>query len=128
MPPTSPTWNRRLADAQDEVRQTLQDLPGPVHARARHLPVCYESRPAPALVRDGVEPDLLGLFVGDAFPDALAGCDPLPPQILLFLDNLWDYAQEDPETYRAEVRRTYLHELGHYLGLDEDELADRDLD
>jgi predicted Zn-dependent protease with MMP-like domain len=26
------------------------------------------------------------------------------------------------------VRRTYLHELGHYLGLDEKALADRDLD
>jgi predicted Zn-dependent protease with MMP-like domain len=34
----------------------------------------------------------------------------------------------DAATFREEVRRTYLHELGHYLGLDEDDLADRDLD
>jgi predicted Zn-dependent protease with MMP-like domain len=41
------------------------------------------------------------------------------PRIRLFLDNLWDYAEHDRETYREEVRITLLHELGHYLGLDE---------
>jgi predicted Zn-dependent protease with MMP-like domain len=32
------------------------------------------------------------------------------------------------EVFRDEVRLTYLHELGHYLGWDEDELAARGLD
>ena len=27
-----------------------------------------------------------------------------------------------------QVRRTLLHEIGHYLGMDEDRLADLDLD
>ena len=52
----------------------------------------------------------------------------LPPQILLFLDNIWDYAEADEEIYRDEVRLTYLHELGHYLGWDEDEIAERGLE
>jgi len=30
--------------------------------------------------------------------------------------------------YREEVRVTYLHELGHYLGWDEDDLTARGLD
>jgi predicted Zn-dependent protease with MMP-like domain len=51
----------------------------------------------------------------------------LPPQIILFLDNLWDFAEGDPEVYRDEVQATYLHELGHYLGLDEIDLDDRGL-
>ena len=33
----------------------------------------------------------------------------------------------DETTYRQEVRTTLLHELGHYLGLDEDDLDDRGL-
>ena len=77
---------------------------------------------------EGVEPDLLGLFVGPALDEAAGLDDPLPPEILLFLENLWDYAEEDPGIFREEVRRTYLHELGHYLGLEEDDMASRDLD
>ena len=36
---------------------------------------------------------------------------------------LWDYAGRDRAAFREEVRITLLHELGHYLGLDEDQVA-----
>ncbi len=72
--------------------------------------------------------DTLGLFVGEAFPEAFAGIHDLPPQILLFLENIWSYAEQQIPAYREEIRRTYLHELGHYLGLDESDLTARDLD
>ena len=121
-------WKRRCLAAQEEVDRTLRALPPPLRAKAVRLPVVFEPHPSPALVADQVEPDTLGLFVGEAFPDAYAGTQDLPAQIILFLDNLWDYAGHDAALYREEVRRTLLHELGHYLGLDEDDLADRDLD
>ena len=53
---------------------------------------------------------------------------PMPPQIILFLENLWDFAEADEEVSGEEVHTTYLHELGHYLGLDEDDLFDRGLE
>ena len=53
---------------------------------------------------------------------------PLPPQIILFLENLWDMAESEEEAFREEVHTTYLQELGHYLGLDEDDLFDRGLE
>ena len=49
---------------------------------------------------------------------------PQLPRIRLFLDNLWEHAGRDRETFRDEVRVTLLHELGHYLGLDEDQVAE----
>jgi predicted Zn-dependent protease with MMP-like domain len=79
------------------------------------------------LLADGWEPDLLGLFMGLAYPDEESGGAELPPQIMLFLQNLWDYAGEDITAFRDEVRTTYLHELGHYLGLDEGEIEARGL-
>jgi len=42
--------------------------------------------------------------------------------------NLWDFAEGDAEAFREEVRLTYLHELGHFLGWDEDQVAARGLD
>ena len=52
---------------------------------------------------------------------------PLPRQVFLFLENLWDFAEGDPKIYRDEVRIPYIPEFGHYLGLDEDELEARGL-
>jgi len=46
----------------------------------------------------------------------------------LFLENLWDLAGGEEKKFRDEVQTTYLHELGHYLGLDEDELTKRGLE
>ena len=54
--------------------------------------------------------------------------DPLPPQIILFIDNLWDMAEGDENVFRDEVRTTVLHEIGHYFGLDEADLEDRGLE
>ena len=49
-------------------------------------------------------------------------------QIILYLENILEECEEAGTGFSEEVRRTYLHELGHYLGLDEDALAARDLD
>ncbi len=121
-------WNFLARIARDEVRATLRSLPTALRDRAERLPVTLERHPSRDLQKDGIDADTLGLFVGEAFPEDGWGPAPLPPQILLFLDNLWDFAEEDEEIYREEIRTTLLHELGHYLGLDEIDLEDRGLD
>ena len=68
----------------------------------------------------------LGLFTGPEFAEEEHAT--LPPQIILFLENIWEQAEGDEESFRDEVHTTYLHELGHYLGLDEDELTERGLE
>ncbi len=114
--------------AQEEVDRTLGALPAPVRREVFNIPIAYEPRPSAALQKDALAADTLGLFVGEAFPETYSGTQDLPAQMFLFLENIWDFANHDPTAYREEVRRTLLHELGHYLGLDENDLADRDLD
>jgi predicted Zn-dependent protease with MMP-like domain len=120
-----PLWSKLVDLAQAEVKATLRALPAPLREQVRRLPVTYEPRPSQALLEEGWEPDLLGLFVG--VPYAQEGQAPYPQQIFLFLENLWEETEGDEEFYRQEVRTTYLHELGHYLGLDEIDLEERDL-
>ena len=119
-------WPGLLRIAQEEVRDTLAALPAPLSAKAAPLPVTYEPVPNEAVLADDYDPDLLGLFIGP--PLAEPESSPLPAQIILFLENLWDFAEEDEEFFREEVRTTYLHELGHYLGLDEIDLEERGLE
>ncbi len=115
--------------AKREVEALRLQLPREMARRAADVPVVMLPRPTKAMVRDdGVDPDLLGLFVGPNCAEGVESGDPLPPEILLFLENLWDYADGDEELFREEVRVTYYHELGHYLGLEEDDLEDRGLE
>ena len=111
-----------------EVEATLGELPAPLREKAKALPVTFESRPNKGLQEDGIAPDTLGLFTGPAFSEEEVTPVPLPPQIILFLENLWEFSEGDEEIYADEIHTTYLHELGHYLGLDEDDLFDRGLD
>jgi predicted Zn-dependent protease with MMP-like domain len=123
----STNWHELLQIAQAEVAQTLARLPEPLRARAGELPLTCEHAPSPELQLDGIEADTLGLFVGEEYAEAGQTFAPMPAQIIMFLDNIWDFAEGDPEVYREEVRATYLHELGHYLGLGEVDLDDRGL-
>lgn len=121
-------WKNLHALALAEVKETLADLPEPLRDRAEALPVTFERVPNAAYCRDGIAPDTLGLFVGDEFACEGNTASPLPPQIILFLENLWEQAEQDEEIFREEVHTTYLHELGHYLGLDEEDLFERGLE
>jgi predicted Zn-dependent protease with MMP-like domain len=121
-------WTSLQALALESVETTLAGLPAPLRERAQALPVTFQRSPNAAQRRDGIEPDTLGLFIGPEFSDEQTAALPLPPQIILFLGNLWDLAEADEEAFREEVHTTLMHELGHYLGLDEDDLFDRGLE
>jgi predicted Zn-dependent protease with MMP-like domain len=112
--------------AEAEVEATFAGLPAPLLAKAQRVPVTFEPFPNDGLQSEGIAPDTLGLFTGAEYADEEHV--PMPPQIILFLDNLWDFADRDEGVFRQEVRTTLLHELGHYLGLDENDLTERGLD
>ena len=121
-------WKQLLAIAESEVALTLTALPVNLQAQVRQLPVTYQGRPGRELRQDGIEADTLGLFIGDSYVEQEQASAPLPPQILLFLVNLWEFAEGDETAYRRELRTTLVHELGHYLGLDEVDLEARGLE
>ena len=119
------TWVR-LAEA--EVRRTMQALPADLRNRLCDVPILFEDRPGPPLLEDGWPDDLLGLFEGPCHGERTLDVSTQPPTITLFLENLRDEADDDPASFRQEVRTTLLHEIGHYLGLEEVDLIARDLE
>jgi predicted Zn-dependent protease with MMP-like domain len=98
-----------------------------VRAKLEDIPVLVQALPSREMLTDvnpPLTPDLLGLFVGRhifaELPTAVPGA---PGAIYLFRKNLLR-ACEDREELAREVRITVQHEVGHLLGLDEDELED----
>lgn len=122
------TLAQLTALASPVVEKTLRKLPDAIRAHAEAVPVHYEAEPDEQLIEEGFEPDILGLFTGAPHGSELREDLPMPPQIVLYLENLWDFVEGDREAFRDEVRITYLHELGHYFGWDEEDLAERELE
>jgi predicted Zn-dependent protease with MMP-like domain len=121
------TFPQLLPRAERIVHHACSTLPADVRTLAEALPVIFEPTPGPELRAEGVDDDTLGLFVGPAHGED-PGLDPLPAQIIIYLNNIWDYAGGDTAVFGEEVRLTYLHELGHYLGWDEGDLEQRGLE
>jgi len=121
-------WQRLAKIAEKEAEATIAALPKPVRERLEGIPVTCLPEPTREIMDDGIEPDTLGLFVGDPYPEETSGGDPLPPQIILFINNLWDMAEGSEEKFLDEVRITILHEIGHFFGLNEADLENRGLE
>jgi predicted Zn-dependent protease with MMP-like domain len=110
------------------AERTLSNLPPEFRQRLRDVPVLLEERPAEALVSEGFDPRALGLFEGgDHAHHRAAESSDTPTRIVLYTANL-TAACEDPEELQREVEITVLHEIGHYFGLDEDDMARLGLD
>jgi predicted Zn-dependent protease with MMP-like domain len=111
--------------ATEEIERTRSELPDPIRLALNEVATVLEEFPSPAHEADGVDSDQLGLFEG---ADATDTGSPQIPRIVLWLGNLWDMCEADEDAFRQEVRITFLHEIGHYLGLDEIDLSERGLE
>ena len=116
-----PTWEQMCGVAEGEIACILAELPDPLRGRAGMVPVALERCPSAALQADGIEKDTLGLFMGPEWVEA--GEVVMPPQIFLYLDNVWEVAETGGKRFGDELATTFLHELGHFFGFDEDGLG-----
>lgn len=113
------------------VEDALARLPEPVRAKLKDVPILVSDLPkAEELAGDPpLSPLSLGLFRGNAVGERSV-FDPwseLPAEILLFKKNIERYAN-DREELVEEIEQTLLHEIGHFVGWDEDDLRKRGLD
>lgn len=122
----------RLAEltalASDTVEEVRRALPEALRQAAAECPTVLLTLEAWEAEQDeGDSEGLLGLFLGLSRVEGQPSGPEEAPRILLFIDSLWEWAEEERARFAEEVETTFLHELGHYLGLDEDEVADRGL-
>lgn len=108
------------------VAQALDALPEEFRARMKNVAVVVEDYPAEVGPPESVPPEedlLMGVFEGT--PLTQKGSMLLeagPDRVVLYQKNIEAVCDTDDDI-REEVRLTVLHELGHYFGLDEDDLA-----
>ena len=121
-----------LSDAEfaQAVSDAIANLPE--HSRPAMANAVVEIEPLPSdedLREGSLSPTILGVFRGVPI-DERSPTDPSHHQtarITLFKKNLERFARTRQDLLE-EIRITVLHEVGHLLGLDEDELYERGLD
>lgn len=109
--------------ATEVVGKTLQSMPPDLRRLASAVPVIFESYAGDDIIAQGFEDDILGLFVGEPVGREQDADNPVPACIVLYVESIWDFCDGDLPYYRKELRLTFLHELGHYLGWDEDQVS-----
>jgi predicted Zn-dependent protease with MMP-like domain len=99
------------------ARETIDALPDEFAERLRSVPVLLEPRPSRQLVETGFDPRAYGLFEG---PEHGRDDIPAPTRIVLYTNNL--LANFNGDELEEQVETTVIHEVGHYFGLDEDDM------
>jgi predicted Zn-dependent protease with MMP-like domain len=113
---------RDLVMIEQTAARTLEELPEPFASRLRDVPVVLEPRPSRDLVEEGFDPRALGLFEGpDDLGRRMHAVAERPSRIVVFFANLLDAFPHDDDLCE-QVEVTLLHEIGHFFGLDEDEV------
>lgn len=126
---------QRLTD--EDVATIVEEVVSSLHPSLQRyledVPVILDETPPEEVLHDleppGRPTELLGCFSGASLADRSTGGTwaTLPSSISLYRRNIERIAQDRDEVL-AELRTTLLHEIGHFLGLDEEDLAERGLE
>lgn len=112
------------------AQQVVDDLDPEIRRTLEGAPFFVQPFPAEELLTSDdppLDPQLLGLFVGRSLLDqSVQDSGALPNTLYLFQNNL-ERAVSSRRELEEEIRITVLHEIGHHLGWDEEDLAERGL-
>jgi predicted Zn-dependent protease with MMP-like domain/Tfp pilus assembly protein PilF len=114
------------------VEEALAQIPEKIRRYLENVAIAAEDFPPPEdLVESDppLSPQILGIFRGNPWKDK-ASSDPwahFPSSIVLYQRNLERFAR-DRDDLIDQIGVTLIHEVGHFLGLDEDDLRALGLD
>jgi predicted Zn-dependent protease with MMP-like domain len=110
------------------VEEALEQLPDEFRAALDNVAVMVAEEPSEEDLEEvGIDPgdperdELFGLYQGVPLPERDSFYSALPDRVLIFRGPILRECETRREVIR-EIRETVQHELGHYFGLDEDEL------
>ena len=112
---------------EQSVENAITRLPENFREIMTNLVVLIEERPAADLLDEmGIPPDetLFGLYTGVPLPERSVTEPPLyPDEIVIFREPLLE-ACRSIEDLEEEIEITVVHEVAHYLGIDDERLAE----
>lgn len=110
---------------EELVRRALDQLPEQFAELLENVAVVVEEEPSDEdLISVGLDPqvdDLLGLYQGVPITERDSFYSAMPDRVAIYRGPILRLCRSRREVIR-EVRDTVVHELGHYFGLEEEEM------
>jgi predicted Zn-dependent protease with MMP-like domain len=114
-------------DFEKEVGEALDSLPLEFRRRIQNVAVLVEDLPPEPIPTAPGQPRriLLGLFHGIPLTKKSFFQGPIgsPDYVVLYQKNIEAVCSTEAEV-REQIRRTVIHEMGHYFGMTEEQLRD----
>jgi predicted Zn-dependent protease with MMP-like domain len=106
------------------MQEVLDSLPEEFRDRIRNVAVLVEDFPPGQTLSSHPNKLLLGLFHGVPMTKKSVFDLPTGPDyVVLYQKNIEAVCSTEAEI-REQIRRTVIHEFGHYFGMDEQQLKD----
>jgi predicted Zn-dependent protease with MMP-like domain len=108
------------------MEEVLDSLPVEFRSRIQNVAVLVEDLPPGQLSTPSGQPKrlLLGLFHGvPTTKKSVFNLSTGPDYVVLYQKNIEAVCCTEAEI-REQIRRTVIHEFGHYFGMDEEQLKD----
>lgn len=114
------------AEFESVVAEAIDSLPKRFADLVKNVAIAIEEEPRDddfdEFEDEADEEELLGIYRGVPLTERTYGNDPLlPDEIAIFRGPINRYARTRQEAI-DEIRDTIVHELGHYFGLEDDDL------
>ncbi len=106
------------------VRDALNEIPGQLRHALENVAIIVEDEPGPEDARGAEqesEDELLGTYHGVPLSERGASYSGLPDRIVIYRGPILRSC-ETREEIAFEIRNTVIHELGHRLGLSDNEM------
>ncbi len=107
------------------IKEAVEGLPDPIQSKLKNTVFLVQDEMTPQQ-REEFGGDLLGLYHGLPYPDRGDGEPVFPDRITLFKNPIEDEA-EDRDHMIEIIQDTVMHEIGHFLGLDDEDLEEMGL-
>ncbi len=120
-----------LPEFQEVISEASTSLPDELRGHLESIPVVVQDLPGDEALDPSlgatVSPSVLGLFVGRSLREESVFETPDTPRTIYIYQRNLERTCRTREELVDEIATTFYHELGHYLGLDENDLEERDL-
>lgn len=125
-PPDREPWITRRR-FREIVAEALDTIPPELAEHLENVAVVVEDDPdAETLLDVGLDPErdsLYGLYQGTPINERAGLHEALPDRIVIYYFPLCEDFTDDYHL-RREIRRTVIHEVGHFFGFDDERLGE----
>lgn len=109
------------------VERAIRRIPAEIRACLNNMSISVQGRPSQELLEEmGMQADdlLLGVYEGVPLPERTVSQPPLYPDVIFLFQEHLEEVCDTLEDIEREIEITVVHEVAHFLGMDEERLAE----